>query len=98
MSSVNSPIRIFLCDDAREFRELIRLGLDADGGFDIVGEAGDGVAGVAGVSATQPDVVLLDLAMPELDGLEALTLIREQAPGAKVVVLSGFAAARMERE
>src|SRR4051794_40855241 len=91
------PIRVFLCDDVREFRVLLRYGLEEDPEIEIVGEAGDGRAGVDGVAETRPDVVLLDLSMPVIDGLEAIPLIRERSPKTCIVVLSGFSEDRMKR-
>jgi DNA-binding NarL/FixJ family response regulator len=86
------PIRVFLCDDTREFRTLVRHLLEEDGDIAVVGEAGDGEAGTQGVGETQPDVVLLDLAMPVCDGLETLPRLREIAPHSAVLVLSGMSA------
>jgi DNA-binding NarL/FixJ family response regulator len=97
MDQDSAPIRVFLCDDVREFRILLRYGLEEDPGIEIVGEAGDGQAGVDGVAETRPDVVLLDLSMPVLDGLEAIPLIRDRSPQTCIVVLSGFAELRMKR-
>jgi DNA-binding NarL/FixJ family response regulator len=92
------PIRVFLVDDVKELRMLVRLTLDEDPGIEVVGEASTGREGVAGVEATQPDVVLVDLSMPDMDGLEALPLMRERAPGARLVVLSGHEAGRVSLE
>jgi DNA-binding NarL/FixJ family response regulator len=89
------PLRVFICDDVAAFRALIRFMLEEDPGIEVVGEAADGLAGIAGVTRTQPDVVLLDLAMPLCDGIEALPRILDAAPGARVVALSGFTADRM---
>jgi DNA-binding NarL/FixJ family response regulator len=82
--------RVVVVDDAEELRALIRRALDREDDFTVVGEAGDGQAGVDLADARQPDVVLLDIAMPVLDGLQALPLLRKRCPGALVVVLSGF--------
>jgi len=92
------PIRVLLCDDTRDIRLLLALALELAGGFQVVGEAADGSEAIAQATTHQPDVVLLDLAMPVLDGLQALPLIRENAPGALVVVLSGFGADAMGEE
>jgi DNA-binding NarL/FixJ family response regulator len=89
------PISVFLCDDVQAFRALMRYTLEEDGDIRIVGEAADGEAGVQGVAALQPDVVLLDLAMPARDGLEAIPQMLERAPGTRIVALSGFGAERM---
>jgi DNA-binding NarL/FixJ family response regulator len=84
------PVRVFLCDDVPEFRALLRLALEGDEQLTVVGEAGDGDACVAGVSATRADVLLLDLSMPRRDGLEAIPMLRSTAPDCAIVVLSGF--------
>jgi DNA-binding NarL/FixJ family response regulator len=58
----------------------------------VVGQADNGVAGLLGISDTQPDVIVLDLSMPQMDGLEVMESVHDVAPGARVVVFSGFAA------
>ena len=88
------PLRTVIIDDTADLRDLLRLALDR-GGFDVVGEAGDGKAGIDVVRAERPDVVLLDLSMPVMDGLEALPTIRRTCPAAKIIVLSGFGATQM---
>jgi DNA-binding NarL/FixJ family response regulator len=88
-------IRVFLVDDVTELRLLVRLTLEEDPEIEVVGEASDGHAGVEGVAETQPDVVLLDLSMPELDGMEAIPAMRELSPRTRIVALSGFGADRM---
>jgi DNA-binding NarL/FixJ family response regulator len=87
---------VLIADDVRELRQLLRIALEANGGFEVVAEAADGVEAVDQAAAHAPDLVVLDLSMPRLDGLEALPQILSVAPGAKVVVLSGFEAGRME--
>lgn len=66
--------------------------------FSMVGEAPDGQAGVELCRLEQPDVVLLDLSMPVMDGLEALPHIIEAVPGVAVVILSGFTASAMAEQ
>src|SRR3954453_1411052 len=90
--------RVFLVDDVKELRLLVRLTLEEDPTIEVVGEAADGRAGVQGVTETNPDVVLLDLSMPDMDGLEAIPLMRAAAPGARLVVLSGHEAGRVSLE
>ena len=92
-----APIRVVLADDTEDLRSLMRTLLEREG-FEIVGEAGDGVEAIDLAVRTQPDILLLDLAMPTLDGLEALPRIRAEAPRTKVVVLSGFQAAQIGDE
>ncbi len=69
---------------------LLRSRMDGRRGLTVVGEAADGLAAVELASELQPDLVMLDLAMPRMDGLEALPLIRAAVPGVRVIVLSGF--------
>jgi DNA-binding NarL/FixJ family response regulator len=96
--AATEKIRVFLVDDVPELRLLVRLTLEEDPAIDVVGEASDGREGVLGVADTQPDVVLLDLSMPDMDGLEAIPLMRDAAPHARLVVLSGHEAGRVSLE
>jgi DNA-binding NarL/FixJ family response regulator len=89
------PIRVLLCDDAEGFRALMRSSLAEDPSIEIVGEASDGVAGVQATAELQPDVVLLDMSMPRMGGLQAIPKMRRQAPGASIIGLSSLSAARM---
>ena len=83
-------IRILLADDQSLIRAGLRMILKAEPDFEVVGEAGDGDAAVAGAAELQPDVVLMDVRMPQLDGIAATRLItgREGAP--RVLVLTTF--------
>ena len=85
-----APRRVLVVDDAEDLRTLLHLKLDRCEGLEVVGEAEDGVDAVEQATRLQPDLVLLDIAMPRMDGLEALPLIRQAVPGVRVVVLSGF--------
>jgi DNA-binding NarL/FixJ family response regulator len=89
-------VRAVVIDDTTDIRELLSLVLTRSGML-VVGEAGDGRAGVDVVREERPDVVLLDLAMPVMDGIEALPLIRELVPDARIIVLSAFAGAVSEQ-
>jgi DNA-binding NarL/FixJ family response regulator len=84
---------VLICDDFEAIREAQRGVIAAAPALHIVGEAGDGVEAIAEARRLQPDVILLDLAMPVLSGLEALPELRVVAPDATIVVLSGFASA-----
>lgn len=86
---------VVVIDDTPDLRLLLRMVLEISDRYTVVGEAGDGAAGIEIVQEWQPDVVLLDLAMPIMDGLEALPGIRDACPNAQIVVLSGFEADRM---
>ena len=82
--------RVLVVDDAEDLRMLLRARMETRHGLTVVGEAADGLAAVELASELQPDLVMLDLAMPRMDGLEALPLIRAAVPGVRVIVLSGF--------
>jgi CheY-like chemotaxis protein/anti-sigma regulatory factor (Ser/Thr protein kinase) len=82
-------VRVLLVDDAADVRRLVRLALRFHGGFEVVGEARAGLQAVELATELRPDVVLLDLGLPDLAGRDVLTRLREVAPGAKVVVFTG---------
>ena len=90
MTIAPDPVRVVLVDDADDLRDLIKLVLDREDDFTVVGEAADGRAGIEAAQSHLPDVVLLDIAMPVMDGLQALPQIRKACPATVVVVLSGF--------
>lgn len=83
---------LVVCDDQAQFRELLSQILDLEGDIDVVGEAADGREAITVVRDLRPDIVLLDIAMPVMDGLAALPHIRAASPGSKVMMLSGVAA------
>jgi DNA-binding NarL/FixJ family response regulator len=89
------PIRVLLCDDAEGFRALMRSSLADDPTIEVVGEAADGEAGVEATAKLQPDVVLLDMSMPRMGGLQAIPKMRRRAPGTSIIGLSSLSAARM---
>jgi DNA-binding NarL/FixJ family response regulator len=88
-------ISVYLVDDVPELRELVKYGMEDDPDFEIVGEAGDGRSALAGIAETRPAAVLLDLSMPDMNGLEAILEIRRSDPDVAIIVLSGFSADRM---
>ncbi len=87
---VSSRCRVAIVDDADGIRQVVRLFLERDGRFDVVAEATNGRSAEEIVAAERPDVILLDISMPVLDGLQALPLIKAAAPGTRVVMLSGL--------
>ena len=82
--------RVVIADDTPDIRLLLRWSLEPDERFSVVGEATTGLEAVNLVEAEDVDVVLLDLAMPEMDGLQAIVEILRIAPETKILVLSGF--------
>ncbi len=84
----DAKARVVLVDDNDGIRMMLGTLLALDGRFDVVGEAVNGKQGVAACNQTQPDLVVLDMEMPVLGGLAALPLIRQAAPGARVLVFS----------
>jgi CheY-like chemotaxis protein len=83
-------IRVLLVDDMVEVRRLVRLALRVRGSFEVVAEAGDGTEAVRLAAETRPDIVVLDLGLPDLAGQEVLSHIRRSSPDSKVVVFSGL--------
>ncbi|MGQ9849553.1 MAG: response regulator [Aggregatilineaceae bacterium] len=83
-----APIRVFLADDHGILRAGLRLLIDAQPDMRVVGEAGDGVSTLQLAAELQPDLILLDLSMPGLGGLEALPLLRQRAPQSRVLILT----------
>jgi DNA-binding NarL/FixJ family response regulator len=84
---------VLICDDDAAMRNLLRVVIDLAPGVRIVGEAADGEVAIREASRLQPDVILLDLAMPVLSGLDALPRLRQCAVAAKIIVLARFSAA-----
>ena len=91
---MTEPIRVVLVDDQALFRAGIRMVIDSQPDLEVVGEAGDGAEGVRVVRAARPDVVLMDIRMPVMDGLVATAeLLADGAPGAappRIVMLTTF--------
>ena len=86
------PIRILIVDDHAIVRKGIHALLSKEQGMQVVGEATNGEEGVTQAQVLKPDVVLMDLVMPKLDGIEATRHITTHVPGARVLVLTSFAA------
>lgn len=87
---MSARIRVLVVDDHPVVRTGVRGMLATQGQFDVVGEAADGEEAVRQAEALEPDVVLMDLRMPGLDGVEATTRIRTQLPGVQVLVLTTY--------
>ena len=91
----DTPLGVLVVDDTPDLRDLLRMALERRGEFHVVAEASNGREGIELARAHQPDLVLLDISMPVMDGLEALPQIRAACPRAAVVMLSGFGATEM---
>ena len=97
MTTAADPLyRVVIADDVEDLRFLLKRALERSGLFTVVGMAANGREAVVQAAQQRPDLTLLDLSMPQMDGLEALPLIRASVPECTVVVLSGFDADRME--
>jgi DNA-binding NarL/FixJ family response regulator len=95
--SAAKPVTVFLCDDVPELRALVRQAWEHDPAIHVIGDAGDAATAIGQIAALRPQVVLLDLSMPAMDGLEALPRVKAAAPDTAVIVFSGFSAARLEQ-
>jgi DNA-binding NarL/FixJ family response regulator len=82
------PIRVVICDDHALFRRGLSMVLESEPGIEVVGEAEDGEAVVQAVEELAPDVVLMDVRMPKLSGIEATKAIAESAPTTRIVMLT----------
>lgn len=87
---MTDEIRVLLCDDQTLMRQGLRLLLDGERGVTIVGEAANGLDGVRVAHELQPDVVLMDLRMPRLDGVEATKRLHAELPDVRVLVLTTY--------
>jgi NarL family two-component system response regulator LiaR len=84
------PIRVLLVDDHAVVREGLRNFLALQDGLEIVGEAGDGNEAIEQAQRLEPDVILMDLVMPGLDGIGAMRQLRARSPASRVIVLTSF--------
>jgi len=96
---MNAPrtYSVLLVDDVAEIRDLLHDVMKTSQEFVVVAEARDGREAIERATETQPDLILLDLSMPTMDGLEALPELRRISPGSRIVVFTGFGEDRMSR-
>jgi DNA-binding NarL/FixJ family response regulator len=90
--------RILVCDDTKDIRLLLHTEFEMHDDLEIVAEAENGREAIQLAESTHPDVIVLDLAMPEMDGLEALPEIRKVSPDSAVIVLSSYDAGSIQTQ
>lgn len=83
-----APLQILIVDDKPHVRSGIRMLLQKHQDWTICGEASDGIEAIRQAEKLKPDVILLDISMPKMDGLTALPLIREKSPQSQIIVLT----------
>jgi NarL family two-component system response regulator LiaR len=88
---MSDDIRILLVDDHFVVRQGLRALLETRPGFDVIGEASDGLEAVQAAKKLQPDIILIDLVMPNMDGITAIKEITADNPNARILVLTSFA-------
>ncbi|MBU3911174.1 MAG: response regulator transcription factor [Candidatus Omnitrophica bacterium] len=87
---MSDTIRVFLCDDHTLFRQGIRKLLELEGDIKVVGEAGNGQAALDMLKNTGPDVILMDIGMPQMDGVTATCKIKKKFPHIKIIILTVY--------
>lgn len=95
---MTDTIEVLIADDSPEIRAMLSLRLSLDPRFAVIGEAEDGEQAVSLVASLGPDLLLLDLGMPGMDGLEVVSLVRSAHPQIKIAILSGFPAEQLESQ
>ena len=88
MSDAAAPMRLVIVDDVAQVRKDLRTALTLAGGIDVVGEASDGQEAIELAALLKPDVILMDLEMPVLDGYQAARRVRARCPACRVVALT----------
>lgn len=85
----NTPaVKVFIVEDHELLRDGLRAALHKDGQFEVVGEAADGLTAVHKIVGADPDVVIMDIGLPGIDGIEATRQVREKRPGTKIIMLT----------
>ena len=87
-SAETEPIRVIIVDDQELFRQGLTMLMAAEPGLEVVGQAGDGASGTELAARVAPDVVLLDVRMPKVSGIEACVAIKAASPTTKIVMLT----------
>lgn len=95
MEASPDPLRVIVADDEANVRDVLRMSLQLDDGFVVAAEARDGEEAIRLVGDERPDIVVLDLRMPGIGGLDAIPRIREASPETQIVVLSALPEAEM---
>lgn len=84
------PVRVLIADDHSVMREGLRMILESQGDIQVIGSAANGTDAVALAEALRPDVILMDISMPHLNGIGAAGMIRDRTPGARIIILSMY--------
>jgi DNA-binding NarL/FixJ family response regulator len=92
------PMNILIADDKRHMRRVLRSLIEGHEGWEVCAEAADGVQAVNRAKQFQPDLIILDLAMPELNGIEAAGQISQALPGVPILIFTLYASPQIERE
>jgi len=87
---MTDSIKVIIVDDQRLMRDGLRLLLELEDGIEVIGEAADGKEGVARYNELQPDIVLMDIRMPNMTGIEATQAILRTNPKARIIILTTF--------
>ncbi len=86
--SSTAAVKVFLVEDHELLRDGLRAALHKDGQFEVVGEAADGLTAVNKIANADPDVVIMDIGLPGIDGIEATRQVREKRPNTKIIMLT----------